>query len=75
MPLAAATLSALVFISALPRSVRDAIRKAYPGGKTTKSEKIIKDDKVQYEVVVRTGKETQELVYELDGTLTKTEKK
>ena len=55
--------------SALPQSVRDAIKKAYPGGKPTKSEKIVRSDKVQYEVLVRTGNEVQELVYEPDGTL------
>ena len=62
-------------LSGLPQPVRDALKKEYPKGKVSKAEKIIKDDQTQYEVVVKSGKESRELVYEADGTLAKTEKK
>lgn len=59
----------------LPQPVRDAIRKTHPGAMTVKAEKLITREHVQYEVVLKSGNETLELVFDPDGTVAGREKR
>lgn len=62
-------------LNQLPDQVRVSLQKQYPIAKILKCEKIIKGSKVQYELLLKKGKETQEVVLESDGKVSKTEKK
>jgi uncharacterized membrane protein YkoI len=59
----------------LPEPVRDTISRDYPKGKVIKSERLLKDSTTQFEVVVKSGKHTVELVYDSEGRSVSEEKK
>jgi hypothetical protein len=61
--------------TALPQPVRDAIRKEFPKGRITRQEKVIKEDRIEFEVILKSGTDTLEVVYAADGTRVKKEKK
>jgi hypothetical protein len=61
--------------SALPPPVRDAIRKEFPKGRITRQEKVIAEGSTEFEVIVKSGADTVEIVYAADGTRAKKEKK
>lgn len=55
----------------LPQPVRDALEKSYPKMRPEKCEKLTKGTVVHYEVVMKHGKKTMELLYDENGTLVK----
>jgi len=59
----------------LPESIRDTFEKDYPKARPSICEKIVKGTTTQYELVVQSGKEKHELVYNPDGTLAEKEVK
>ena len=59
----------------LPQVVRDALTKEYPKAKVSICEKVIKGSTTQFELLVKSGKQKLELVYNADGTLAEKEKK
>ena len=59
----------------LPEPVRNAIEKDYPKAKVSICEKVVKGGTTNFELLVRSGKQKQELVFNADGTLVKQEKK
>ncbi len=59
----------------LPELVRNAVTKDYPKAKVSMCEKVTKGSTIQYELVVRSGKQKNELVYNTDGSLVTKEKK
>lgn len=59
----------------LPQPVRDALMKEYPKAKVSICEKVIKGSTTQFELLVKSGKQKLELVYNADGTLAEKEKK
>lgn len=59
----------------LPEPVRNAVTKEYPKAKVSMCEKVTNGSTTQYELVVRSGKQKNELVYNADGSLVTKEKK
>jgi hypothetical protein len=51
----------------LPKTVRDAVSKDYPNAKVTRSERILKDEKILFEIGLKSGKKTFERVYNPAG--------
>ena len=61
--------------SDLPETIRNAIKKGYPKAKVSTCEKVVEGGTTNFELVVQSGKQKQELVFKADGTLVKQEKK
>ena len=59
----------------MPEAVRTNVKKEYAKSKISTCEKVTEGDVVHYELIVKTGKKNQELVYNADGTMVKKEKK
>jgi hypothetical protein len=59
----------------VPQPVRDALLKEYPKAKVSMCEKVTKGETIQYELLVRSGKQKYELVFNTDGTIVEKEKK
>lgn len=59
----------------LPDLVRQALDKQFSKAQIQKCEKLTKGSTVQYELFLRSGKSTQEVVFNEDGKVSKTEKK
>jgi uncharacterized cupredoxin-like copper-binding protein len=57
----------------LPKPVQAAMKKEFPKSKTVKCEKILKGSVTQYELVIRSGKKQQEVVFDADGKVLETE--
>ena len=62
-------------VKALPSDVADALKKNFPKGKVMKSEKLTKGETIQYEMVIRSGKEQHEVVFDIKGAIVKNTKK
>jgi len=58
-----------------PDVVMKAIGKEYPGATVGKTEKIMRGTVIEYEAIVKTGKEKTELVLDPSGKIIKAEKK
>jgi uncharacterized membrane protein YkoI len=58
-------------LKALPSDVTDALKKGFPGGKVMKSEKLMKGETIQYELVIQSGKEKHEVVFDAKGLIVK----
>lgn len=58
-------------VKALPGGVADALKKGFPKGKVMKAEKLTKGETVQYELVVQSGKEKHEVVFDAKGAIVK----
>jgi uncharacterized membrane protein YkoI len=58
----------------LPDTVKRTIEKAYPKGKIKIAEKLTKGRTVEYEVVIRSGKNAFEVVLDTEGNILKTQK-
>ncbi len=61
--------------SELPESIRDAMTREYPNAKVSMCEKVTKGTVTKFELVVQSGIQKSELVFNADGSLEKTEKK
>jgi hypothetical protein len=59
----------------LPEPIRSAITKEYPSAKVLTCERVIKRSTTQFELLVRSGNQKHELVFNADGSLVKKEKK
>jgi len=57
----------------LPAAIKEAIAKEYPKGKIRKGEKTTRDNVVEYELIVRNGKDKLEVVLDETGKIVKTE--
>ena len=62
-------------VKALPSEVADALKKNFPKGKVMKSEKLTKGETIQYEMVIKSGKEQHEVVFDTKGAVVKDTKK
>jgi hypothetical protein len=62
-------------VKALPSEVADAMKKNFPKGKVLKSEKLTKGETIQYEMVIKSGKEQHEVVFDTKGAIVKDTKK
>ncbi len=62
-------------VKALPKEVADALIKGFPKGKVLKAEKLTKGETVQYEMVIQSGKEKHEVVFDAKGAIMKDTKK
>jgi hypothetical protein len=60
-----------VAMKALPSEVADALKKNFPKGKVLKSEKLTKGETIQYEMVIKSGKEQHEVVFDPKGAVVK----
>ena len=58
-------------LKALPDAVSKSLKKEYPKGKVLKSEKLTKGDTIQYELVIQSGKEKHEVVFDGTGKVVK----
>jgi hypothetical protein len=58
----------------LPAAIREAIAKEYPKGVIQKGEKTTRDNVVEYELIVKNGKDKMEVVLNETGKIVKTEK-
>jgi hypothetical protein len=58
-------------VKALPDGVGTALTKTFPKGKVLKSEKLTKGETIQYELVIQSGKEKHEVVFDAKGTIIK----
>ena len=58
-------------VKALPSDVADALKKNFPKGKVLKSEKLTKGETIQYEMVIKSGKEQHEVVFDTKGAIVK----
>jgi Putative beta-lactamase-inhibitor-like, PepSY-like len=59
----------------IPDVVKGSVMKKYPDGKIYKAEKLIKKDKVSFEVVVEHSRKKSEVVLDSKGNIKKVEKK
>ena len=59
----------------VPQPVRDAVARDYPKSKVRSCEKVIKGPTTQFELLVQSGKQKRELVFNADGTLAEKEEK
>jgi hypothetical protein len=59
----------------LPEPIRSTITKEYPSAKVLTCERVIKRSTTQFELLVRSGNQKHELVFNADGSLVKKEKK
>ncbi|MGE5498825.1 MAG: PepSY-like domain-containing protein [Syntrophothermus sp.] len=57
----------------LPAAVKESIKKETPKGKITKAEKITKDGNENYELIVKEGKKSTEILLNKDGKVEKKE--
>jgi hypothetical protein len=62
-------------VKALPSDVASALKKNFPKGKVMKSEKLTKGETIQYEMVITSGKEQHEVVFDTKGGIVKDTKK
>jgi len=62
-------------VKALPSEVADALKKNFPKGKVTKSEKLMKGETIQYVMVIKSGKEQHEVVFDTKGAIVRDTKK
>jgi hypothetical protein len=58
----------------LPAAITEAVAKEYPKGMIHKGEKTTRDNVVEYELVVKNGKDEMEIVLDQTGKIVKTEK-
>jgi len=58
-------------VKALPIDVADALKKGFPNGKVMKSEKLTKGETIQYELIIQSGKEKHEVVFDAKGLTVK----
>jgi len=58
----------------LPDPVKQTIKNEYPNGKIKSAERLTKGTSVEYEVVIRSGKSTFEVVLDTSGNVLRTEK-
>lgn len=58
----------------LPAAVKDAIAKEYPKGTIQQGEKTTRDNTVEYELIVKNGKDRIEIVLDASGKIIKTER-
>ncbi len=58
----------------LPITVSQTIAKDYPQGKIIKSEKLIRGEVIEYELVIASGKQKVEVALDINGKVLKTEK-
>jgi hypothetical protein len=58
-------------VKALPSDVADALKKGFPKGKVMKSEQLTKGETIQYELVIQSGKEKHEVVFDAKGAIVK----
>jgi len=59
----------------LPVKVKDSLNSKYPRWEIAAAEKLTKDNKESFEVLLKKGKETKEVVLDKDGTVLKKESK
>ena len=59
----------------LPAAIRQAVAKEYPKGRIQKGEKTTRDNAIEYELIVKIGKDKMEVVLDESGKILKTEKK
>jgi hypothetical protein len=64
-----------IAVKALPSEVANALKKGFPKGKVMKSEKLTKGEAIQYEMVILSGKEQHEVVFDTRGAIVKDTKK
>lgn len=57
----------------LPDAVKQSVKKEAPKGKIAKAEKVTKDGKENYELVVKQGKKSTEILLDKDGKVIKKE--
>ena len=57
--------------NALPQTVKAALEKAYPGSKVRKAEKTTHDSTTVIEVLLEAGKKRHEIVFDVNGQITK----
>src|SRR6266850_6812108 len=62
-------------LTTVPAEMKGAADKAYPGGKLVKAEKVTAGTSVKYELHVKVGKKTKEVVLDASGKIMKTAKK
>jgi hypothetical protein len=62
-------------VKALPSDVAASLKKNFPKGKVLKSEKLTKGETIQYELLVKSGKEQHEVVFDPQGAIVKDTKK
>jgi len=65
----------VIAVKELPEVARQAISKTYPKGKLQEIEKVTRGDVTTFEVLVVTGNNHTELIFDSTGTLIKSEKK
>ena len=58
----------------LPNPIKQTIKKTYPKGKIKTAEKLTKGTTVEYEIVIRSGKNAFEVVLDTEGNILKTQK-
>jgi hypothetical protein len=56
---------------ALPSDVANALNKSFPKGKVMKSEKLTKGETIRYELLIQSGKEKHEVVFDGTGIVVK----
>ncbi|HYQ86638.1 MAG TPA: PepSY-like domain-containing protein [Bacteroidota bacterium] len=62
-------------VATLPAGMKEAADKAYPAGKLVKAEKVMAGTTVTYELHVKVGKKTKEVVLDASGKILKAAKK
>ncbi len=60
--------------AALPAEIKNTLNKEYPKGKVVKAEKVTHDSTVGYELHVKIGKATKEIVFDSNGKIVKGDK-
>lgn len=59
----------------VPEAIHTAVKKDYPKMTVARCEKIVEGAATHYELIVKSGRKKQELVYNADGALVEKEKK
>ncbi|MGE5398828.1 MAG: PepSY-like domain-containing protein [Ignavibacteriales bacterium] len=61
--------------SDLPDAVKQSVKKEFPNGKIITAERVTRDGKENYELIVKVNKKSTEVVFDKDGSLIKKENK
>ena len=62
-------------VSDFPEAVRASLAKEFPKAKVVKAEKVTEGTTIRFEVLLKTGKKSSEVVFDADGKIIKKEKK
>ena len=69
-----AELEETISVKALPVDVGNALKRNFPKGKVMKSERLMKGETIQYELIIQSGKEKHEVVFDAKGAVVKDSK-